>query len=213
VLSEARGQLQQREEPAAAAVGARRFTDAVDSAGSGQLGCDTDMDSDCEDSRGGKNGVQQGGAHGNPEGQLGVGARRRQQQQQATPPGSYQQQQEAGECWTVHTNWAAADLDSETAAVAAAAAAAAGLSAQLGRGQPVRLQEHSSPFLQAGASGERHVVDVAGCSPRWVSSAAARQQPQNQQEQYEQQQGQFPPVRSPMCLMVPKKLWGSPDSH
>lgn len=215
VLSEARGQLQQRQEPAAAAAGARRFTDAVDSAGSGQLGCDsdTDMDSDCEDSRGGKNGVQQGGAHGNPEGQLGVGARRRQQQQQATPPGSYQQQQEAGECWTVHTNWAAADLDSETAAVAAAAAAAAGLSAQLGRGQPVRMQEHSSPFLQAGASGERHAVDVAGCSPRWVSSAAARQQPQNQQEQYEQQQGQVPPVCSPMCLMVPKKLWGSPDSH
>jgi hypothetical protein len=57
------------------------------------------------------------------------------------------------------------------------------------------------------------VVDVTACSPLWVSSAAARQQPQNQQGQYEQQQGQVPPVCSPMCLMVPKKLWGSPNSH
>jgi hypothetical protein len=96
--------------------------------------------------------VQQGGAQGKARGLLGRGVRGK-QQQQVTPPSSCGGQQEARECWTVRTNWAAADLDPGTAA---AAAAAAGWSAQRGQGQPVRLQEYNSPFcqLQLGHQGD-----------------------------------------------------------
>lgn len=125
-------------------------------------------------------------------------------QQTAGLTGSYEHQQEEQECcWTVHTNWAA-DLDAETAAVAAAAAAAAGLSAQLGRGRAVRLQDHSSPFnpAQLHCAGSVHgspALGLAGCSPVWVP-VGGTQQPQRHPEM----------GASPVSLMVPRKLWGSP---
>jgi hypothetical protein len=120
--------------------------------------------------------------------------------------GSYEQQQEAQEMWTVHTNWAA-DLDAETAAVAAAAAAAAGLSAHLGRGHAVRLQDHSSPFNPAQLTCAVSVHgSQAGCSPMWVSVGAAQQQQQQQQQQSSHAEAGV----SPASLMVPRKLWSSP---
>jgi hypothetical protein len=149
---------------------------------------------------------------------------------------SYEQQEEEQECWTVHTNWAA-ELDAETAAVAAAAAAAAGLSAQLGRGHAVKLQEHSPFPVGMGAFSEGLVqyarsiadgtqaapqpllgVDLAACSPMWVSigqqhlPAAGAQGSLVKQDEEEEEQ-QCPPVCSPMCLMVPRKLWNSPEAE
>lgn len=114
-------------------------------------------------------------------------------QQTAGLTGSYEQQQEMQE-WTVHTNWAA-DLDAETAAVAAAASAAAGLSAQLGRGHAVRLQDHSSPFnpAQLHCAGS----SVHGSPPVWVSVGGMQQQQQSHPEV----------GASPVSLMVPRKLW------
>jgi hypothetical protein len=93
----------------------------------------------------------------------------------------------------VHTNWAAADLDPEKAAVAAAAAAAAGLSAQLGRGQPVEVGTQQ-PFPASWGIRGMSCGGASACSPLWVSVAAARQQPQEQQEQKGQQQ--VPPLRA-----------------
>jgi hypothetical protein len=150
-------------------------------------------------------------------------------------------QQPAAECWTVHTNWAA-DLDTETEAVATAAAAAAGLSAQLGRGSAVRLQEHASTFMPAagglgacaGVAGQPMQAQVAGCSPMWVSAAAgqlrsaaaeeaagkaaaaeeARAGPEPQDVCTAGEVLQHPPcVCSPMQLMVPRRLWRSPGGE
>lgn len=213
-----------------------RYAEASDSGGSGGA-CQPGSDSDSDDEAGyGAEGPAHGSRAQASRQQARSSGRAAQQQPRLT--GSYEQQAEEQECWTVHTNWAA-ELDPETAAVAAAAAAAAGLSVQLGRGLAVKLQEHSPYFVGMCAEGlvqyARSSADrgqaaqqqllglgVAACSPMWVSVAGGQQHTpaatglgsvaQQGGEQQEQEQ-QCPPVCSPLCLMVPRKLWNSPGAE
>jgi len=193
-----------------------RYAGVTDSGATGSTEAN-DIDSDSDDGGGMDQGL---GGHIRDDGAAVSRAKQHLQQQE----------EGSGECWTVHTNWAAADLDEETAAVAAAAAAAAGLSAQLGRGHPVRLQEHA-PFITAAAMRAAGLTGVpldpaqqqqqqqqgpqaAACSPMWLSRDGG--QPVTPAEgscrQHDVAQ-QYPPVASPVCLLVPRRLWDSPAAE